>query len=240
MQERNVEILNSIKQVINNAIVTPGINVEKLSLFDIEFLFIRLRALSVSNIVTATYADNEEMDEYNKALEEWKYPAALVLAADASDNAKELAKTRVKAPPPVQPAPYVLEIDLNKVVVKWPENIVPQIKIPNNDIVVRMKYPDASLYTNQEFLSASGERLVEFLIQNSLESIEKGGNFWFPQDLSAAEVKEFLDELPIQVYDKIREFLSNLPHLFYELKYTNKNGTERKIVLDKLSDFFSF
>ena len=221
-EERNVEILNSIKQVINNAIVTPGINVEKLALFDIEFLFIKLRALSVSNIITASYADNEELTEYYAEEEKWK---------------NNLLPTEAK---PVEPKPYEFQIDLNKVTVKWPNEISQEIKIPGNDITVKMKYPDASLYTNHEFLAASGERLIDFLIQNSLESIQKAGTIWHPKPGSDPELREFLDELPIGVYDKIRDFLSNLPHLFYEISYKNKLGNERKIVLDKLSDFFSF
>jgi hypothetical protein len=227
-EERNIEILNGIKQVINNAIVTPGIKVEELALFDIEAAFIKLRALSVSNIIQATYQDNEEMAEYYEAVENWKNQPELVQKAASRNDL------------PKEPASYSFDIDLNKVEVVWPEGISPLITIPNNNITVRMKYPDASLYTNAEFLAASGEKLVELLIQNSLESIEANGVVSRPKDLPVAEVKEFLDELPIAVYDKIREFLEKLPHLHYVIEYKNKKGSERKIVLDKLSDFFSF
>lgn len=58
--ENLLEIVNAIKQVINNCIITPNINVNKLATFDIEYLFLKLRAISVSNIMHLEFTDNEE------------------------------------------------------------------------------------------------------------------------------------------------------------------------------------
>lgn len=143
-------------------------------------------------------------------------------------------------PMPKEPESYKFEIDLNKVSVKWPENLSNTIKIPDNNITVKMRYPDASLYTNKQFLAASGEKLIDYLIQNSIASIDSSLGQTKPKDIPLNELIEFLDGLPIMVYDQIRAYLSNLPHVYYELNYKNKKGHERKIVLDKLSDFFTF
>lgn len=51
-------VIDSIKQVLNNCIVTKGINVEELPLFDIEYLFLKLRAVSVGEIVNLRYKCN--------------------------------------------------------------------------------------------------------------------------------------------------------------------------------------
>jgi hypothetical protein len=57
------DILGAIKQVVGNCLLEK-MDVNKLALFDIEYLFLKLRALSVNNIVKVTYKDNEDEKEY--------------------------------------------------------------------------------------------------------------------------------------------------------------------------------
>lgn len=51
--------LQAIKQVITNCVIDK-INVDKLTSFDLELFFIRLRAVSVNNIISPTYKDKED------------------------------------------------------------------------------------------------------------------------------------------------------------------------------------
>ena len=53
------DILNAIRQVINNCCMSK-VDVNKLPLFDIEYLFLQLRSKSVSNISTLRYRDKED------------------------------------------------------------------------------------------------------------------------------------------------------------------------------------
>lgn len=53
------DILNAIKQVINNCCIS-NIDVNKLPLFDIEYFFLQLRSKSVSNITTLRYRDKKD------------------------------------------------------------------------------------------------------------------------------------------------------------------------------------
>lgn len=62
--EDSAEIINSIKQVINNCIITEGVNIETLPTLDLEYLFIKIRARSVNNIIKLTYRDNEDNKRY--------------------------------------------------------------------------------------------------------------------------------------------------------------------------------
>lgn len=57
-------VIRAIKQVINNCIVAPKIDVNTFTTFDLEYFFIKLRAKSVNNIVSLTYRDNEDNKEY--------------------------------------------------------------------------------------------------------------------------------------------------------------------------------
>ena len=213
-QEKSIDILNAIIQVINNNIVTPGIIVEKLSLFDIEYLFIKLRAISTNNIIEARYHDADEYREFQTV-----YDSA------EPDKQKDF----------IEPKPYEFKIDLNKVTVVFPEN--QEKSVNTNDFSIFLKYPDVSLYSNKEFLEDQPKQL-DRLALNCIECIKSGDSLWPITDKK--ELEAWIDDLPVKYYDEIKAFLNNLPHIHYELNYTNKFKTERKIVLNKLSDFFTF
>lgn len=59
------EIINSIKQVINNCIIGEGFDVDSLATIDVEYIFIKLRARSVNNVIKLTYRDNEDEKRYD-------------------------------------------------------------------------------------------------------------------------------------------------------------------------------
>lgn len=59
--ERSDDIVNTVKQVIQNCITEP-VEVDKLATFDIEYLFIKLRAKSVGEMVDLEYTDPETND----------------------------------------------------------------------------------------------------------------------------------------------------------------------------------
>lgn len=63
--EEPQDMINSIKQVINNCILTEGVDVDHLTTFDLEYLFIKIRAKSVNNIITLSYKDLEDDKKYD-------------------------------------------------------------------------------------------------------------------------------------------------------------------------------
>jgi hypothetical protein len=58
-------ILRAVKQVVNNCALSKSFDVDKLAIFDIEYLFMQLRAISVNNVVKVSYRDNEDGEVYN-------------------------------------------------------------------------------------------------------------------------------------------------------------------------------
>jgi len=61
------EVINAIKQIINNCVVMQdgsSFDVGMLALFDLEYLFIKIRAKSVDNIVKLKYIDHEDEKTY--------------------------------------------------------------------------------------------------------------------------------------------------------------------------------
>jgi hypothetical protein len=59
------EIILSLKQVIGNCCQDPEFDADKLATFDIEYLFLKLRARSVSNTAKVYLTDNEDGSEYS-------------------------------------------------------------------------------------------------------------------------------------------------------------------------------
>jgi hypothetical protein len=61
--ESDRDILRAIKQVLNNCIVDK-IEIDDLATFDLEYMFLKLRAKSVNNIAKLSYRDNEDDEVY--------------------------------------------------------------------------------------------------------------------------------------------------------------------------------
>lgn len=59
------DIINAVKQVINNCILTEKINVDTLTTFDLEYLFIKIRSKSVNNVINLVYRDVEDDQKYS-------------------------------------------------------------------------------------------------------------------------------------------------------------------------------
>ncbi len=190
------EILTAVKQVVNNCIVDADVDVEKLTLFDIEYLFVKIRSFSVSSISKVSYRDNED----NKV--------------------------------------YDFDVDLEKVEVRFPEKVEKNFPI-NENTGILMKYPDASLYSNKEFLESKPENILDQLIINCIDKIYVDDEMIDPKKYPKNELEEFVQNLDVTTYEKLRGFFSNLPSLYYKITYKNENGNERNIEMTSLTDFFT-
>jgi len=221
------EILSSVKQVVQNCVVEPKTNVDDLAIFDIEYLFLKLRARSVSETTEVAYIDNDEV---------------ATAMGDSADQVKLQVEQRK--------ATYSFTIKLDDVVVQFPEKTEKEIKISDTAGIV-LRYPPAALYSDKEFMNASGEKLVDLLIQKSIQTIYDGkdvknfGGVFTGAEAAIRRAREqeelsvWINDLDIKTYNKIRSFFNDLPHLNYEIKYTNKNGKDRTISLTNLNDFFT-
>lgn len=58
------DMILAIKQVINNCCLDE-LDIDSLASFDLEYIFIKLRARSVENVVTLQYRDNEDQKIYD-------------------------------------------------------------------------------------------------------------------------------------------------------------------------------
>lgn len=59
------DMLTAIKQIVNNCSLDKNLDIDKLSIFDLEYLFLKIRAFSIDNIVKISYRDNEDNSVYD-------------------------------------------------------------------------------------------------------------------------------------------------------------------------------
>jgi T4 bacteriophage base plate protein len=62
--EDESDIMGAIKQVVRNCVVSEGFDVDKLTIFDLEYLFLQIRIKSVSDIVPVSYIDHSDEQTY--------------------------------------------------------------------------------------------------------------------------------------------------------------------------------
>jgi len=62
------DVFRAVKQIVNNCVVNDDFDVDKIPLFDMEYIFIQLRAQSVDNIVKFQVEDSDDGIVYDLEL----------------------------------------------------------------------------------------------------------------------------------------------------------------------------
>jgi hypothetical protein len=191
------EILSAIKQIVNNIILNENFDVDTLTSFDLEWLFLKARAVSVSNIVSPSYKDHEDGEV------------------------------------------RTFNIDLNEVKIIWPIDKPPVIDLADG-IKMSMKWPTAGLYSDKGLLQAQGLDALERLIVKCIDKIYTADEIFDASQYTTEDLLEFINDFDIKAFEQIQDFFGNMPRMEHVIEYTNNKGTERRIVLNSLSDFFQF
>jgi hypothetical protein len=135
---------------------------------------------------------------------------------------------------------YDFDINLEKVTVKYPE-VLPEPVIKVTNIAgLKMKWPTAAVYADETFLKAMSEEDSFFkLVVRCIDQVYDGDKVYTTADFNEEELLEFVELLDIKSFQKIRDFLTNVPHLYYKIEYKNSLGQEGQVVLNSLADFFT-
>lgn len=193
--ENPKDIVLAIQQVVNNCLV-DHVNVEDLTTFDIEYLFLKLRGKSVGNTIELKYTD-------------------------PTDNHR-----------------YDIVVNVDDVEMKFDEEHTTQIEITEKSGIV-LRYPKADvtekLTTN---LNSEVEMLFE-LMKYCIDKVYDEENVYEISEYSDDQVNEFLEALDITTFKKIQKFIETMPKLYHEVAYTRKDGSEGKVILQTLNDFFT-
>lgn len=189
------DIVLALKQILTNCIQDMSFDPDKLTTFDLEYMFLQLRARSVDNKAKLSYRDLEDDKVYD------------------------------------------FEVDLDKVELDMKDV---DSKIPINDeIGIIMKYPTIEFLEQLPELTTP-EELTQLMIASCIDKVYDSENVYDAKEQTPEELQQFVDQLNVNVYNKIKEFLASIPTMSYTIKYKNSLGNERKIELTTLRDFFTW
>ncbi len=116
----------------------------------------------------------------------------------------------------------------------------------SDKMFLHMRDVPAHVFTSKEYVEATTDddfdenKLWDAMIPGCLLSLEAPG-FDKPIDMttwSNDDVKEWMDSLPADCYDKMKDYINSAPSYSYKDKYKDEKGEEQEINLSTLYDFF--
>ena len=188
------EIISAIKQILNLCIQDKTFNPDDLTTFDLDYMFLKLRARSVDNIVKLTYRDMDDDKTYD------------------------------------------FEVDLDNIKMEYPEGHEAKISI-NDEIGVIMSYPTVTMLERIPE-GATEMEAADFLVDSCIDKVYDADTVYNVSEQTEDDLRQFIDGLNVDVYQKMRNFFATMPRLQHVLTYKNSLGKERKIELKTLKDFF--
>ena len=133
---------------------------------------------------------------------------------------------------------YDFEINLKNINYRDENPIDKKIPITESAGII-MKYPSASIYDDKKFLKTEGDDSYYSLIVRCIDQVYDKENVYESKDIPESELLEFIEKLDMKCFERIRDFMSNMPSLYYKIDYKNSLGNDRVIELTSLSDFFT-
>ena len=188
------DVILAIKQILSNCIQDRTFDADDLTTFDLDYMFLKLRARSVDNMVKLTYRDMEDDKTYD------------------------------------------FEVNLDDIKMEYPEGHEAKIAI-NSEIGVIMSYPTVSMLERIP-VDATEMEAADFLVDTCIDKVYDAETVYNIAEQTEEDLRQFVDGLNVDVYQKMRNFFATMPRLRHVLTYKNSLGNERKIELKSLKDFF--
>ena len=128
------QIVETTKQIVNNCILSEDVDVEKLPFFDVDYLFIALRAKSVGEAIDVSFRCNNRVEDTKC---NFVFQAAIDISNISVDNLGQEKKIQLT----------------DKVLVK--------MKYPSYDVMKRLSDKDDTLSKKIKVIAASIDMIVE-------------------------------------------------------------------------------
>jgi hypothetical protein len=205
-------IIKTIKQIINNCLVDE-LDIDKLPIFDIEYLFLNLRARSVG----------EQIETY--------FICRNVVGTEKNEEGVE---TEVECK-------NMMPVVINVLEIKPPvSEISPKIYITNKVGVV-LKFPTLKSFKPiGDMVSTDTNETVFEMIYECTEYVFDDDGMYYANETPKEEFYQFLESLTQEQFDKITGFFEDLPKIEYDAETVcNKCGFEHKLHMEGLTDFFT-
>lgn len=206
------DMIDATKKICESCIVTK-INVEDLTSFDLQLLFINIRAKSVGETVEMKFRCNND-----KVVGEG---------------------TGIETPGKCNTI-NTYKVNLNDVKVVFPEGHTNEIMVTDT-VGIKMKYPSlASSSVFKKLYEAQNKTQIDLLIElllSDLDYIYDAEKIY--EDYTPDELRDFIETLSLGSLEKIIQFYSSMPYVSYVIKYKCSScAFEEEIELKGLQDFF--
>ena len=206
------DILKAIKQVVNNCLVSE-ISIESLPIFDIEYLFLNIRARSVG----------EKVENY--------FVCRNVVGKRVTEDGTEEDEVCM----------HMMPVEVNILDIKPPVDNVPSRIYVTKNVGVQMKFPTLSNYKsiNELTLSENANEIFD-IVYDCCEYVFDEKEVYYTKESSKEEFFAFIESLTQEQFDKITGFFEQLPTISHDVKHScQKCGYNHNLHLEGLSDFFT-
>ena len=118
----------------------------------------------------------------------------------------------------------------------------PDIEL-SDGYTVRMKYPSLQQFIDNNFGDDDGKDVVEKsfeMIASTIDMVYNDEEMFSATECTKKELKEWVESLTSQQFQKIEKFFETMPKLSHTLEVVNPNTKKKNtVVLEGLSDFFA-
>ena len=139
----------------------------------------------------------------------------------------------------VTEVPVTVSIDDIKVVKD--DDHSPDIELADG-YTVKMKYPSLSQFVETNFQDDEKNQVEKSfnIVAQSIDMVYNDEEMFSASECTKKELKEWVESLTSEQFQKIEKFFDTMPKLKHTLKVTNpKTSKENTIELEGLTDFFA-
>ncbi len=211
--ENTDEILNAMKDIVDVCTFNK-LDISSLALFDIEYIFLQIRAKSVGEDIEIDMRCNNDV------------PVDGDFEMDEDGNHKNTRKCGCTIP---------FVVDINQIKVDIPKGHSKIIKL-EKDIGITMRYPSIDDLKMLEDSKADDVGIIKGLVENIFDR----DNVYDRSEMDEDEFNEFIDTISAKQIEKIRDtFFYKMPSLKHTVKYKCPScKNEGEYTFNGINDFF--
>lgn len=210
--------INTIRGIIDDCLLNK-VDVDDLPMYAIDYIFLRIRAKSVGEMVSAEYKCNALVDKLT----------------DFDENG--VAHSSEKKPCGQK---FIVQFNLEDAFVKFPEDFHKKCVIQlTDDVGIRLKAPTFKRFRSVGIEGKGMLDITDEYVYACVDSIFEGDKVITPSEFTLDELKEFIESFPADKIDAISEFFQNQPTVTLMMTLTCPAcGNKAIIELNGLKDFF--
>lgn len=205
-------VYKTIKQVINNCLVDT-VDIDKLPIFDIEYLFLNVRARSIG----------EKIETY--------FICRNVVGKEKDEEGNEVGVE----------CKHLMPVNVNVLDIKPPVTDIPSKIQITEKIGIQLKFPTLQSFKEIDAMvtEVTTNRIFD-LIYDCTEYVYDENGVYYANEYPKEELMQFLEALTQEQFDRVTGFFEQMPKIQHDVTTTcQKCGFLHELHLEGLNDFFT-